>query len=191
MISRANDGVDRPEAPAAQRTSASIREYVASHKSAIGRLVMGVFEIQTLQEAEKLSTMLATHCPDPENIAVGIWELLSNAIEHGNLEISFDEKTKLLKSGTFVNEVNRRLTLAQYAKRIVRVEFERTEDAIRLTVLDEGRGFDFTRFLKGDAIPERPNGRGILMASKACFDRLTYRGCGNVVEAAIELGRTD
>jgi anti-sigma regulatory factor (Ser/Thr protein kinase) len=191
MISRANDGVDRPGAAPAEGTSALIKEYVASHKSGIGRLVMGVFEIQTLQEAERLSTMLATHCPDPENVAVGIWELLSNAIEHGNLEISFDEKTKLLKSGTFANEVNRRIKLAQYAKRIVRVEFERTENAIRLTVLDEGRGFDFASFMKKDAIPERPNGRGIQIAAKTCFDRLTYRGCGNVVEAAIELGRAD
>lgn len=177
--------------PTAQKTSDLITEYVASHTSAVGRMMSGVFEIQTLQEAEHLSTMLATHCPNPEKIAAGIWELLSNAVEHGNLEIDFDEKTKLLENGGFADEVSRRLTLTRYANRIVRVEFERTNNAIHLTVIDEGRGFDFTSFLTADAVAERPNGRGISIVAKSCFDRLTYRGCGNRVEAAIELGSND
>lgn len=191
MISVAKGDDDRAEALSARSTSASITKYVASHRSAVGRLMMGVFEIQTLREAENLSAMLATHCPDPERVAAGIWELLSNAIGHGNLEIGFEEKTMLLESGAFADEVDRRLASLQYARRIARVEFERTKSTIRLTVIDEGRGFDFTSFLKQDAAAERPNGRGILIVAKVSFDRLTYQGCGNRVEAAIELGRSD
>src|SRR5262249_26321766 len=92
-------------------TSTSIQNFVATHKSAVGRMVRGVFEIQTLQEAEKLSSMLATHCPNPEKVAPGIWELLSNAVEHGNLEIGLEEKTAHLERGSFAEEVDRRLSL--------------------------------------------------------------------------------
>jgi anti-sigma regulatory factor (Ser/Thr protein kinase) len=186
MAPRDNDDGARTTGPSTS-ASTSIREFVASHKSAVGRMLRGVFEIRSLQEAEKLSSMLATHCPDPEKVAVGIWELLSNAVEHGNLEISFEEKTALLERGAFAAEVDRRLSLPQYAKRLVLVDFELTGSRIRLTVTDQGRGFDFAHFLNSDAPPERPNGRGIVIASRLCFDRLTYHGSGNQAEALIAL----
>jgi len=171
----------------ASSTTTSIREFVASHKSAVGRMLRGVFEIRSLQEAEKLSSMLATHCPNPEKVAVGIWELLANAVEHGNLEISFEEKAALLERGGFAAEIDRRLSLPQYANRVVLVDFELTADGIHLTVTDEGHGFDFTHFLNSDTAAARPNGRGIVIASRLCFDRLTYHGSGNRAEALIAL----
>jgi anti-sigma regulatory factor (Ser/Thr protein kinase)/FixJ family two-component response regulator len=166
-------------------TSESIQQFVASRKSAVGRMVSAVFEIRTLNEAEKLSSMLAMNYPAPEKVAVGIWELLSNAIEHGNLEIDYDEKTVLVETGAFGDEINRRLNLPQYADRLVRVEFERTPKAFHLRVIDEGAGFDHARFRNADPPTDRPNGRGILIARRLCFGRLTYRGQGNVVEAVI------
>ncbi|MGA2126410.1 MAG: SpoIIE family protein phosphatase [Xanthobacteraceae bacterium] len=173
--------------PAMTRQSERIREYVASHKSAVGRMVLGVFEIQTMGEAEKLSTMLATNYPVPEKVAPGIWELLSNAIEHGNLEISYDEKTKFLEAGGFDEEVARRLKLPEYTDRVARVEFEQTADTIYLRVIDEGPGFDFAQVVDMELSMERPNGRGIYIARSLCFDRLSYRGRGNMVEAATAL----
>lgn len=166
-------------------TSESIQRFVASRKSAVGRMVSAVFEIRSLNEAEKLSTMLAMHYPVPGQVAIGIWELLSNAVEHGNLEIDYDEKTMLVESGSFADEVSRRLNLPRYAGRVVRVEFERTAEAIHLRVIDEGSGFDFARFCDADVPTDRPNGRGICIARRLCFSRLTYRGPGNAVEAVM------
>jgi anti-sigma regulatory factor (Ser/Thr protein kinase) len=169
-------------APVDLATSKAIQDYVAAHKSAVGRMLSAVFEIRTMDEAQKLSTMLATNCPVPEKVAVGIWELLSNAIEHGNLEIDYDEKAKLLESGCFEGELARRLRQPPYANRVARVEFRRATKSIRLRVIDEGPGFDFRRFEEADLPMDRPNGRGICIARKLCFDRLIYRGQGNVVE---------
>jgi anti-sigma regulatory factor (Ser/Thr protein kinase)/CheY-like chemotaxis protein len=170
-------------------TSKAIQDYVASHKSAVGRMLSAVFEIRTMDEAQKLSTMLATNCPAPEKVAIGIWELLSNAIEHGNLEIDYDEKAKLLESGRFEGELARRLGQAPYADRVARVEFKRAAKSIRLRVTDEGPGFDFRRFVEADLPMDRPNGRGIGIARTLCFDRVTYRGPGNVVEVVMAIDR--
>ena len=172
-------------------TSKAIQDYVASHKSAVGRMLSAVFEIRTMEEAQKLSTMLATNCPVPEKVAVGIWELLSNAIEHGNLEIDYDEKTKLLESGRFEGELARRLGQPPYAGRVARVEFRRATKSIRLRVIDQGPGFDFRRFVEADLPMDRPNGRGICIARKLCFDRMIYRGQGNVVEVVMAIGREE
>jgi hypothetical protein len=182
----ADTSVDPGPDPVANAILTAVADNVASERSAVGRFVMGVFELQTLQEAERLTVMLATLCPIPANMSVGIWELLANAIEHGNLGISFEEKTELLQKGALVQETNRRLLLPEYADRIVRVKFEQSKSSIRLFVSDDGRGFDFSIFMQEGLATTRPNGRGILMA-RTVFDHLIYHGCGNEAEATIEL----
>jgi hypothetical protein len=162
---------------------------LADRRRAVGRLITAVFEIRTLQEAERLSKLLATYYPVPGRAAAGIWELLSNAVEHGNLEISFEEKTTLLQNGTFAEEVNRRLRLKQYSTRAVRVEFSRIAEFIELTITDEGHGFDFSQYLNANLSTARPNGRGIIIASQICFDSLVYQGSGNRVTATTALTR--
>ena len=171
----------------AAATSDSIQDYIACHKTTVGRLISGVFELRTMDEAEKIATMLGSHCPSPERSAVGIWELLSNAIEHGNLEISQDEKAMLLENGTFVDEIARRLGQSPYADRVARIEFRRTHTAVRLRVTDQGPGFDYEKLFGADAPLDQPNGRGIGVARTMCFDRLTYRGAGNEVEAVVRV----
>lgn len=167
--------------------SEAIQDFVTSHRSGVGRLIAGVFEIRTTDEAQKLASMLATNYPSPEEVAIGIWELLSNAIEHGNLEIDFEEKALLLEAGRFEQEVRRRLCLPQYADRSVHVNFRRLPKEIRMLVTDCGPGFDSSRFLGAEPPVNRPNGRGIFMAERLSFDILRYRGRGNVAEAVVRL----
>ncbi len=45
---------------------------------------------------------------------MGLSELLVNAIEHGNLEIGYDEKSRLLQSEGWQGEIDRRLALPEY-----------------------------------------------------------------------------
>ena len=40
----------------------AIRDFLSTHKSGLGRMISSHFQIRTLEEAEKLSTMLASHC---------------------------------------------------------------------------------------------------------------------------------
>jgi two-component sensor histidine kinase len=165
----------------------SIQQYVSKNKPVIGRLVSGEFEITTLNEAEKLSTMLAANTPCPEKASLGIWELLSNAVEHGNLEIDQQTKAKLVMSGKIEDEIQRRLQLEVYRNRVVRVFFKCSGSQVRLKVQDEGKGFDFEKVLNSDMPLDQPNGRGIHVARNLCFDTIEYQGCGNEVVATIDL----
>lgn len=165
----------------------SIRDYIAINKPAIGRMLRGTFEITTLQEAEKLATMLASHCPNPDMASVGIWELLANAIEHGNLEIDFALKSALLMQGRHHAEIERRLRLPQYRHRVVNVVFQQNRRTIRLRITDEGPGFDFETVLKTDRPALAPNGRGLMLARTMTFTRIRFIGKGNVVDAIIDL----
>lgn len=165
----------------------AIRDFLSTHKSGLGRMISSHFQIRTLEEAEKLSTMLASHCPIPEKVSTGIWELISNGIEHGNLEIDFEEKSRLIQDGLYAEELVKRLTSPEFGGRMVSVEYKRSRTAIRIRVSDEGQGFDFGKYLDDGRMPDGPNGRGILIACKFSFDKVVYRGRGNVVDAIIRL----
>jgi sigma-B regulation protein RsbU (phosphoserine phosphatase) len=147
------------------------------------------FSIRTVDEARDLGSVLANCCPDPMNSVIGITELLVNAVEHGNLGITYEEKTALNADGTWDDEVKRRLALPENANKRVEMLFERDDREICFTIRDEGSGFDFQRFL--DVDPQRAfdnHGRGIAMARRLSFDSLEYRGAGNEVVGRVRLG---
>ncbi|MEP0234613.1 fused response regulator/phosphatase [Roseibium sp.] len=145
------------------------------------------YVIRTMQDAEELTTRLAAQYPEPDAVRTGIWELLANAIEHGNLAIRHEEKTELLLANKLNNEIEARLSLPVFRDRRVQVEFEKSGSQIKLKITDEGEGFDFQTYLDGEARLDAPNGRGIAIAQKLSFDDLIYRGKGNIVEAVVEL----
>jgi anti-sigma regulatory factor (Ser/Thr protein kinase) len=148
----------------------------------------GRFTFRTLDEARSLASMVASVFPDPMRVEVGICELLLNAVEHGNLEITYDEKTQLLASGRLEEEVAHRSMLPRYADRHAVVEIQRGATEIRLIVKDQGGGFDWRPYL--DFSEERApdsHGRGIATARLLCFTRLEYRGNGNEVVAVLDL----
>lgn len=147
-----------------------------------------VFEFASLQEARELAARLAMRCPSPEVVALGLGELFTNAVEHGNLGISYAEKTSLRLANRWESEVERRLRLPENANRKVRVEVKELADEIVFIVSDCGHGFDWKNYLA--IAPERaydPNGRGIAVARQLSFSRLEYRGCGNTVVATVSL----
>jgi len=137
------------------------------------------FEFRTADQATNLGTFLAKACPDAERVVLGLSELLINAVEHGNLEISYDHKSALTREGTLHREIERRLGEPRYSDRIARVRFHRQHGAIEITIRDEGPGFDPEPFLTID--PARvfdSHGRGIAIAKLMSFDELEYRDGG-------------
>ena len=93
------------------------------------------FEVRTVEDARYLATFLANFFPDAEKVLFGISELLINAIEHGNLEISYDEKGQLNNEGMWVKEVERRLDLAQYKDKKVLIKYVKGEKEIKLHIM--------------------------------------------------------
>ena len=149
----------------------------------------GEFQFRTQAEARRLTALLSSVCPQPEKVAMGLSELLINAVEHGNLGITYKEKTKLIQDNAWEGELNQRLALPQYASRRASVMLTRDNHEIRFVVADQGDGFDWQPFMEFS--PDRafdPHGRGISMARMLSFDAIEYQGNGNTVVATIKLG---
>ena len=158
-----------------------------THNS-LGLLERCSFRFRTLDDARGLALLLARACPEPDRVLVGLSELLINAVEHGNLGISYDDKTRLNMNGDWEQEVGRRLASDEYRDRFGRLEFSRNDDSIDIVIRDMGEGFAWNSYLT--MTPERGSdnhGRGIAMAGMISFDNIEYRGKGNEVVASILL----
>lgn len=144
------------------------------------------FHYRTMEEVPLLAGWLARLCPESGKVALGLRELMYNAVEHGNLGISYAEKSRLLLECHLPSELKRRQELPENRAKQVEIRFERTARALYFTLIDEGAGFDWNPYLDFD--PKRmfdPNGRGIPMARLLSFDGLEYLGTGNTVRVTI------
>lgn len=163
---------------------------IATRDRTLHLLNEGRFRFSTLDEARDLATLLAGICPDPSRCVIGLGELLINAVEHGNLGITYQEKKRLMAEGTWEDEIARRSVLPQYASRQATVSVAVGRDAIEFEIRDAGDGFDWQHFM--ELSPDRafdPNGRGIAIARMLSFDRVEFVGSGNTVRARVELPR--
>ncbi|MEY2633679.1 MAG: hypothetical protein RIR00_2333 [Pseudomonadota bacterium] len=148
------------------------------------------YRFATLDEVSALVPQLARLAPSPETVATGLSELMTNAVEHGNLGISYQEKSLLKWENEWEAEVQRRQKLARFVERYATVTVERLPDRLTYTIVDQGQGFDWRDYL--DFKAERafdPNGRGIALARLLSFSSLEYRGAGNEVVATVALPR--
>jgi DNA-binding response OmpR family regulator len=152
-------------------------EKLRHYEKPITFLEEGTFRFRTLQEAEQVAVMIASATPDPEHAMV-IAELLMNAIEHGNLGITYAEKGQLIDENVWQTEVERRLALPENANKDVLVRMKRLDGQLQIEIEDQGPGFDFERFLTIDKSRLFDNhGRGIAIAASAL--NLQFLGSGN------------
>lgn len=161
---------------------------IGQQKSNLRLLHHAVFSVRTLQEAKDLALLLADISMNPEKTVSGYSELLINAVEHGNLGITYAEKSNLLAEGKWNEEIEQRLQSPLYADKQVEVTLDKAADALTVTITDQGQGFDWHRYLQFD--PGRAfdlHGRGIAMSKVLSFDQLEYQGTGNSVVATVQL----
>lgn len=144
------------------------------------------YSFVSLDDVSRLVPVLAAMCPAPDIAAPGLADLMVNAVEHGNLGVSYQEKSLLKWEGDWDAEIQRRLGLPQFAGRYATIHVERGTQGVIFTIVDQGDGFDWQKYLVFD--PERafdPNGRGIAMAKMMSFATIEYQGKGNVVVATV------
>lgn len=138
------------------------------------------------QVSERITSNASSYT-DPDTLSwvrLGVRELLINAIEHGNLEIDYETKSKLLAAGEYLKFVNQRQQEAAYRERKVIVEHSINPDRAIYRIKDEGNGFDHAamerRTLTDMQQGDLQHGRGMAMA-RSIFDVVRYNKAGNVV----------
>jgi DNA-binding response OmpR family regulator len=167
-----------------KKQSDTLKSEITNLSGVIDNIRSCNFEIQTFEDARKLSSYLSRFAYDPNKYVVGLTSLMINAIEHGNLEVGFEAKNDLLVKGLYDDEIKARLNNPIYKNRKVSVELHKKDKENQYVVIikDEGKGFSWEEYINFE--PTRmtdPNGRGIAMANIMNPGGVEYWSKGNVV----------
>ncbi|MBN2520693.1 MAG: response regulator [Bacteroidales bacterium] len=119
---------------------------------------------------------------DISGLELGLNEILTNSVEHGNLEISYEDKTKALEDDKISDLYYQRLSNPEYSNREVVVKYKMDKSHVEFEIIDQGNGFNWKNI--PDPIYEENqggfHGRGIFL-TRFQFDELEYMGKGNKV----------
>ncbi|HEY1406941.1 MAG TPA: ATP-binding protein, partial [Spirochaetota bacterium] len=116
-------------------------------------------------------------------LRLALREMVFNAIEHGNLGISFEDKTAAMAEDRYFALIRERQNDPAYAAKQVTVEYQLDHEKISYLVTDEGKGFNHHKMMNktDDANDDMiPHGRGVSMA-KNIFSSIRYNRIGNSV----------
>lgn len=111
-------------------------------------------------------------------------ELISNAIEHGNFEISFEDKRDwLVEHPDIYSLIEQKKDDPKFKNKYSTLEMSIFPTHIHFQITDMGKGFDWRAFKKrissAQKAPEQ-HGYGIAMASTYA-SHITYNDAGNIV----------
>ena len=156
-------------------------------RSSVKLLNNASFQFRSLEDVFAVSSLLACACDEPDKIAMGLSELMVNAIEHGNLKIGYEEKSELRKHDLWESEIAKRLELPENKDVYASIDVTNAPDGVTYTIIDQGNGFEWDEFMEFDTNRVMHNhGRGIAMANKLYFSKLEYLGKGNKVTVMVE-----
>jgi CheY-like chemotaxis protein/anti-sigma regulatory factor (Ser/Thr protein kinase) len=175
-------------AVAQHRARRTIKQATSQPLDGLDHLCEGRFELATLDDAQRVAALIGRLAPAPERVALGLSELMVNAIEHGNLGIGYNDKRELMQSGHWRDAIEERQRLPEHVHKRVIVRVRRGEALLTIEVEDEGEGFEWGSFMDFDPVRVfDPNGRGISMARTMSFDHLEFVGKGNIAVASVKL----
>jgi len=101
------------------------------------------------------------------SIRISVREMIINAIEHGNLNIDFKEKTTAQSEGNYMKFIAERQRDPLYSNRTIEVDYSLTEKEFMVRIKDQGMGFDYREMMKeqynGDN-NKMTHGRGIILS---------------------------
>lgn len=114
-------------------------------------------------------------------LSVALYEIILNAVEHGNLEISYQEKSSSLDSGNYEKLIEARRADPRLAARKVFIDFLLNGEGLQFTIRDEGKGFNWRERTKSIKLREAGlgiHGRGLILANFYA-DQLAFSEKGN------------
>lgn len=137
--------------------------------------------------------LIINHCrsvfrlSDIFTLRFGLYEMIVNAIEHGNLGITFAEKSKAIEEDQLVNLIKERAESPERASRRVSIVCTIDGKGLACTIRDEGEGFDHSSYsdvedpsMLIEDLGLSLHGRGIIL-TRLQFDELRYNSKGNEV----------
>lgn len=136
--------------------------------------------------SQRLSERLVRYFPATvvNTIRICFREILINAIEHGNLGISFDEKSRAIENSDYMEFLLARQKDPRYSGKRVTVDYLINGKVLMFRITDQGLGFDHRSFLeraKNDPyLAMLEHGRGIIM-TRNVFDSVVFNDEGNQV----------
>jgi anti-sigma regulatory factor (Ser/Thr protein kinase)/DNA-binding NarL/FixJ family response regulator len=138
--------------------------------------------LPTLLTRFQTSVTLFGICDEADRTRIGIAleEALSNALYHGNLEVSSDLRKEDLEA--YYELAGERRFSEPYASRKIRVTEMLTADSATFTIRDDGPGFDVAGQGPGNDEDQLEclSGRGLLMM-RSFMDEVIYNDKGNQV----------
>ncbi|MBE9526300.1 MAG: response regulator [Proteobacteria bacterium] len=156
-------------------------------KSSVKLLKNASFKFRSLDDVRSVSSLVACACDEPDKVAMGLSELMINAIEHGNLHIGYEEKSELRKEDKWELEIASRLDLPENKGIYASIDVLNNSDGVTYTIIDQGEGFEWDEFMEFDTTRVMDNhGRGIAMANQLYFSKLEYQGSGNIVTVMVK-----
>jgi DNA-binding response OmpR family regulator len=133
--------------------------------------------------AEPLEHIALVDAACTKSVTMAMYETLTNAVEHGNLEL--DSALKFRDKGgmtEFKRIKAERLHDPAFALRKVSIQSAITATMAQVTITDEGPGFDYNALIdptSPDCI-DKPHGRGIFLI-KQIFDEVRFNHSGNSI----------
>lgn len=133
---------------------------------------------------EDLSIEVKKYIPNDELdlFAAALYEVIMNAIEHGNLNILYETKKEWLKKNIYHKKLKELLKTDKALNTHVDITLQIDEDNITIIVKDQGLGFkpkQEAKKINNDGFA-RESGRGIMMI-KSYFDDVKFNKKGNVI----------
>ena len=139
------------------------------------------FLISYLYNTNKISSV------DRFNLQIALSELLNNALEHGNLEISYEEKSKWMEeNGEIVSLIEQKRLDPKFSNRKIGISDILNQDFCSFTISDDGNGFDWKKYTQKQAEESTQlHGRGIQLSGEM-VGTLSYNDKGNKVTLKIK-----
>ena len=133
---------------------------------------------------ETLSADVKKYIPNNEKdlFAAALYEVIMNAIEHGNLNILYETKKNWLKKNIYNKKLKELLKTEKAKTTQVQITLQIDDNSIIITVKDQGVGFNprqEAKKINNDGFA-RESGRGIMMI-KSYFDDVKFNKKGNVI----------
>jgi anti-sigma regulatory factor (Ser/Thr protein kinase) len=121
---------------------------------------------------------------DLHDVKVCLYEALTNAFEHGNLEIPGEEKVRLLEISqqSWRDFLVERMQIQRYKDKKIRVSLKINDKMMEVKIKDEGRGFDPSQ-RSAEVDPEqlfRSSGRGLLLI-QSLMDTMSFNEDGTEI----------